>query len=270
MRIALYARTSAADQGQVTTDEILAELARWAGSRGWTVVLRCIDKGPWLQGRRAGLAALNAAIRKGVFDVVIVRSLSQVARSLRHLTDFGQLLARHQVALVAIAESIDTTDPGGALRWQDWLRISATVDRALRSEHTRVAHLRSNTTWGRPMVAVNPHELLTLWEGRAGRRPLAQRLIARKLGVSEATVRARLRELREEGRVDDGARARRLEATGGLNKGGRPAKPLEDDDLKAAWAKYGSRTGVARALRVGRSRLDRRLRELGLIPEETR
>lgn len=77
---------------------------------------------------------------------------------------------------------------------------------------------------GRPRKTVNPQELLTWWEGRGGRRPLSLRELARKLGISEATVRKRLRTLREDGQVDDEARAHALAVRGGLRKGGRPAK----------------------------------------------
>ena len=64
----------------------------------------------------------------------------------------------------------------------------------------------------RPVVAVNPLELLTWWEGRGGRRPLPLRALAAKLGISEATVRNRLRALRAAGQVDDTARAKALAA----------------------------------------------------------
>jgi DNA-binding transcriptional ArsR family regulator len=80
---------------------------------------------------------------------------------------------------------------------------------------------------GRPALAVNPRELLTWWEGRGGHRPVSLRELARKLGVSEATVRRRLRDLRNAGQVDDGARAQALAARGGLRKGGRPSRTQE-------------------------------------------
>jgi predicted ArsR family transcriptional regulator len=80
---------------------------------------------------------------------------------------------------------------------------------------------------GRSARAINPRELLTWWEGRAGHRPVSLRELARKLGVSETTVRRRLRDLRKAGQVDDGARIRALAARGGLRRGGRPARTQE-------------------------------------------
>ncbi|HEX2223280.1 MAG TPA: helix-turn-helix domain-containing protein [Thermoanaerobaculia bacterium] len=114
--------------------------------------------------------------------------------------------------------------------------------------------------------AVNPLELLTWWEGRGGRRPLSLRELAGKLGVSEATVRKHLRTLRAAGKVDDAVRSRALATRGGLPKGGRPANPLDDEDLLALWRKTPSPSAVARHLGVSRNRVQARLRDLGLLP----
>lgn len=229
LSVAIYARISAADQGRETFEQILAALAFYAAGRGWEVALECTDQGPFPEGRRDGLRRLLGAVRAKAVQGVVVRSLSHLARSLRHLTDLGQLLAAQGVALVATEDLIDTTDPGGAIRWRDWLEISARLDRQLRSEAAKLARLRTpGERWGRPAVVVNPLELLTWWEGRGGRRPLSLRELAHKLGVSEATARRRLRRLREAGQVDDVARARALVARGGLRRGGRPARDTQN------------------------------------------
>ena len=127
----------------------------------------------------------------------------------------------------------------------------------------------------RPRLAVNPVELLAHWEGRRGRRPLSLREIARKLSISEATVRQHLHELRAAGKVNDQARARALAARGGLRRGGRPANRLDDADLTAAWeaqrltsrrpGKEPSISALARHLHVSRSRVRSRLQDLGLL-----
>ena len=108
-----------------------------------------------------------------------------------------------------------------------------------------------------------------------GRRPLSLREIARKLGISEATVRKHLHELRAVGNVDDQARARALAARGGLRRGGRPANRLDDAHLTAAWeaqrltarlsGKEPSISALARHLHVSRSRVRSRLQDLGLL-----
>lgn len=273
MRVALYARTSAADQGRITADEILAGLAEQAAQRGWEVALECSDLGPWLDGRREGLCQLVNAVKAGDVQLLLVRTLGHLARSLRHLTELGQLLASHDVALVALDDQIDTTNPWGALRWRDWLDISARLDRHVRSEGAKVARLRRpEAPWGRRVAAVNPVELLAWWEGRGGRRPLPLSRIAQKLGVSHATVRKHLQTLRAAGQVDDGARTQAL-AVHPLNRGGHPAASLRDEDLRAQWQAQSRGTlnpsvaTIARNLRVSRRRVEVRLRELGLLPQ---
>ena len=265
MRVALYARTSAANTGE-TVEQILAELATQAARRGWEVALECSDQGPWPEGPRKGLRSLLEAVQAGTVQAVLVRTLSHLARSLRHLTDLGYLLAAQNIALIALEDDLDTTDPGGALCWRDWLEISLRLDRTLRSEAAKLAHLREpGERWGRPPVAVNPLELQTWWEGRGGRRPLSLRELAGKLGLSEPVVRKRLRALRDAGQLNEEARARALAARGGLPKGGRPAKPIEEVTLAALWRELPSIAAVARHLHVSRSRVRMRLQELGLL-----
>ena len=116
---------------------------------------------------------------------------------------------------------------------------------------------------GRPPIAVNPLELLTWWEGRGGRRPLSQRELGRKLGISESTVRRHLRTLREAGQVNDQARTKALATRGGLPQGGRPATPL-----LAAWSQTPSPSAVARHLHVSRSRVRMRLHKIGLLNDQ--
>jgi DNA invertase Pin-like site-specific DNA recombinase len=208
------------------------------------------------------------AVRAQAVQGVLVRTPSHLARSLRHLTDLGNLLAVHDVALIAMDDHLDTTDPGGSIRWRDWLRISVHFDRKLRAEAAKLARQRApGARWGRPAAAVNPLELLIWWEGRGGRRPLSLRQLATKLGVSEATARKHLRALREAGQASDAARARALATRGGHRRGGRPANPLDDDALTAAWRKAPSVSAVARYLHVSRRRVRVRLQEIGLASQ---
>jgi DNA invertase Pin-like site-specific DNA recombinase len=279
MLVALYARTSAADLGLEAVEQILAGLAAYAAGRGWEVALECSDQGPFPEGRREGLRRLLGAVRSKAVQGVVVRSLSHLARSLRHLTELGRILAAQDVALIATDDFLDSTDPGGAIRWRDWLEISSRLDRQLRAEAAKVARVRTpGERWGRPAAVVNSLELLTWWEGRGGRLPLSLRALAHKLGISEGTARKRLQALRAAGQVDDRARARALAARGGLRRGGRPANLLDDDELAAAWKlqlQAARRIGtepsiyaVAHSLNVSRSRVRSRLRELGWIKEE--
>jgi DNA-binding CsgD family transcriptional regulator len=119
---------------------------------------------------------------------------------------------------------------------------------------------------GPPEAAINPLELLTLWEGRGGRRPLPLYELAARLGVSPNTLRKHLRALRAAGQVDDETRARNLAARGRDRIGGRRPRPITADALTAAWARKPTVTAVARTLHVSRTRVRARLQELGLLP----
>lgn len=276
MRIALYARILAGPN-EGTTGDALAALAAYAARRSWDVALECADLVPGPEDSREGLRSLLEAVRAKAVQGVLVHALSHLAGSLRQLANLGQLLAAQNVALIALEDRLDTTDLGGAIRWRDWLETSARFDRQLRAEATRLARLRGKP-WGRPRLSVNPTELLIHWEGRRGRRPLSLREIARKLGISAATVRQRLHELRAAGEVDDEARAQALAAQGGHHRGGRPSNPLDDHLLVAEWAvpqQIARRRGtppslsaVAHTLHVSRSRVLSRLRDLERIEEE--
>jgi DNA invertase Pin-like site-specific DNA recombinase len=266
MLVALYARTSAADAGDETAEQILADLAAHAARRGWEVVLCCVDQGPGPESPRKGLKRLREAVTAKEIQGVLVRTLGHLACSLRHAANLGQFLATQDVALVALEDHLDTTDLGNAIRWRDWLETSTRLDRQLRAEAAKLAHQRAGgARWGRPRAAVNPMELLALWHGKGGRRSLTPRELAGKLGVSETTVRKHLRQLRAECEMLDQARAGHLAAE--QRRRGRSANPLNDDELTAAWRATPSPAVVARTLHVRRSRVEARLREMGLLSE---
>ncbi len=274
MKVALYARTAGDD-----VEHPLAGLAAYAARRGWTIAAEHTDPSPWHEGPREGHRCLLVAVRARSIQGILVPSLGHLARSLRHLTGLGNLLAAQGVALIAVDDHLDTTDPAGAIRWRDWLDLSARLDRQLRAEAAKLARLRTpGATWGRPSATVNAEELLDWWEGRRGRHPLTLREIARKLGVSEATARKHLKALRQAGRVNDPARLRALAARGGHRRGGKPPKPLDDAVLAEAWdlhlqaarlrgRRKPSLATIAHHLHISRRRLRTRLHELGLLPQ---
>jgi DNA invertase Pin-like site-specific DNA recombinase len=226
----LYARASAADE-EGTLAARLAAVRAVAAARQWPVAqeFQDRDRGSSISGRRNGLSALTAAVRQAERPAVVVcASLPNLFRSMRHLANFGAELAERGFELVAIKESIDTTDVHGRLCWLEFIGILAAFDRARRSEASRAARALASTraaaTWGRPLVAVNPHELVSLWHGYKGQHPLSEHELARKLGVSRRTIGHRLEELRAAGKLDIALREKNLAARGGLRKGGRPVR----------------------------------------------
>lgn len=267
MRVALYASPTAS-QGQEIRDEILAPLRAYAVQRGWEAVT--------LEEKGNQLRSLREAVRAKAIQGVLVSTLSHLAHSLRHLTDLGSLLAENGVALIALEDGLDTTEPAGAIRWKDWLETSLRLDRQLRAEAARLAHQRAaGATWGRPPAAINALELTSLWEGRGGRRPLTQSQLATRLGVSRTTIRKNLQALRSAGKLDDRARAQNLATRGGHRKGGRPSTTINDTTLRAIWTLHlracreqGTQPSiavVATILHASRSRVRTRLQELGLL-----
>src|SRR4028119_2061903 len=146
MKVALYARPIDA--------EILANLRAYAARRGWEVLLECTDPASGQEGAGKGLRSLREAVRARAVQGVLVSTLSHLARSLRHLTDLGHLLAENGVALIALEDGLDTREPGGAIRWRNWLETPLRFDRQLRAEAARLAHLRATgANWGRPPAA---------------------------------------------------------------------------------------------------------------------
>jgi len=159
MRVALYARTSAADRE--TVEQILANLSAHADRRGWEVALECADQVLRPEGSRKGLRSLLEALQTGAVQAVLVRTLSHLARSLRHLTDLGHLLAAQDVALIAIEDA--STPPTRAERSAGatgWKSPSAWTEPSAPSREARPP-ARARRPLGRPAVAVNPLELLT-------------------------------------------------------------------------------------------------------------
>lgn len=132
----------------------------------------------------------------------------------------------------------------------------------------RATHSTRPAGRGRPQATVNTLELLTLWEGRGGRRPLPLCEAAARLGISPTTARHRLIALRAAGQVDDEARARNLATRGTRRPTGPRPRPITDTALAAAWARKPTITAIARALHVSRTRIRARLQELGLLGEQ--
>ncbi len=274
MRAVLYTRTSAVDLG-VTTADLLAELRRYATDvRGWNIAAEISDRGPGITGRREGLAGLVASIRAGEADVLVTTSLARLCRSQSHVVDVADLLeadgreGRHEVALVALDDVVDTTTPDGRVHWRDSVALFRRIRHAHFSEATRLARMKValrgvDDTWGRPIAAINPLELAGYWHGSAGQRPLSVREIAGKMGYGQATIRKRLRELLDAGKLHPEIRDRHLAKAGGLRKGGRPAATRIDPvDLAARWHAGQSLTSIRKTLHCGGLRVDAALAEL--------
>ncbi|MHB2167787.1 recombinase family protein [Alsobacter sp. R-9] len=70
-----------------------------------------IETASGTKAQRTELRQALSYVREG--DVIVVYSLSRLARSIRHLLDIGDELQRRGIGLKSLTESIDTSTPGG-------------------------------------------------------------------------------------------------------------------------------------------------------------
>jgi DNA invertase Pin-like site-specific DNA recombinase len=265
MRVALYARATPTAPGREAVDQTLAELKAYAAQRGWEIGLEMANPDPSLQKHRKALKSLLQLVPPLEIKAIVIRNVSHLTHSLRHLTGLGQRLADLKVALISLEDDLDTTDLTEAIRWLEWLATTHRLHRQLRDQAFHLLRQR-HASRSHPAAAINTRELLSWWEGRGGRKPRTVRQIAQKLGLSETTIRKRLQALRAAGQVNDEARAQALARR--PRRGGRPGKPIDDEALRAEWTARRSLPAMAANLRVSRSRVRARLRELGLLKAE--
>lgn len=140
-----YVRVSTEGQAieGISLDSQKARIEAWAASHGSEVVSVHSDA---ISGSRAanrpGLQAVLAEVcqRKGV---LVVYSLSRLARSTRDALDIAARLERADADLVSLSESIDTTTAAGKMVFR-MLAVLAEFERDLISERTTsaMAYLR--------------------------------------------------------------------------------------------------------------------------------
>ena len=183
-RIALYARVSTRDQH---IEPQLDALRSYAEARRLEVVAEYVDHG--VSGAKDQRPALDLMMREAKrrrFDAVAAVKLDRIARSVRHLTALAAELEAVGVDLVVTDQAIDTSTPSGRLLF-NVLGAIAEFERDLICERTAAgmqAAKRRGKHVGRPKVEVNRVAL------RQGvQRGASVSELARRLGVSRATVR---------------------------------------------------------------------------------
>jgi DNA invertase Pin-like site-specific DNA recombinase len=142
----LYTRVSTTKQAEegISLEAQEARLRAWAAGQGLEVAACYVDAG--LSGGRAdnrpGLqAALDTVCKRR--GVLVVYSLSRVARSTRDALAIAERLEKAGADLVSLSESIDTTSAAGKMVFR-MLAVLAEFERDLISERTSSAmdHLR--------------------------------------------------------------------------------------------------------------------------------
>ena len=182
LRAAVYARVSALDQNP---DLQLRELRAYADRRGWKVA-EFIDHGiSGAETRRPRLAALNEALFRHEFDVVLVWKFDRVFRSVQHIVEFSEKCRRLQIDFVSITEQIDTSSPQGKLVFHI-LAAMAEFERAIIRERV-LAGLRAAKARGKKLG--RPRKQLDFARIRQDHRlgrSYAQ--IAKEFGVGKTTI----------------------------------------------------------------------------------
>jgi DNA invertase Pin-like site-specific DNA recombinase len=121
-------------------------------------------------------------------DTVVVWRLDRLGRSVRNLIDIVTELGKHDVGLVSLHESIDTTTPAGRLVLHIFASL-AEFERELIIERTRAGLVSARArgrVGGRPTVltADKLAAARTMFDSRA----YTMAAIARAVGVSRATL----------------------------------------------------------------------------------
>jgi site-specific DNA recombinase len=149
MRVIAYCRVSTARQADegVSLDAQRARVAAWATGSGNSLDPADVFVDAGISGKRADnrpalKAALEAACSGGC--VLVVYSLSRLARSVRDTLAIAERLAVAGADLVSLSESIETISAAGKMVFR-MLAVLAEFERDLISERTRgvVAHKRA-------------------------------------------------------------------------------------------------------------------------------
>ena len=191
MRVVAYLRVSTAGQAVegVSLEAQRERIAAWCAAQGASLAAADIHVDAGLSGKRADnrpalQAALDSVCRVG--GVLVVYSLSRLARSTRDTLAIAERLERSGADLVSLSESLDTTSAAGKMVFR-LLAVLSEFERDLISEGTRLAgaHKRSRgERWGQV-----PYGRSLAADGRS--------LVA---DAREAAALVTIRQLRAEGR----------------------------------------------------------------------
>lgn len=192
MNVALYTRVSTEDQdcaGQ------LLELRAHCAQKKWLIAHEFTDVISGTKAERKGLDQLLELVRARAIDAVCVVKIDRIARSLAHFSVLSGIFVKHEVAIVATTQGIDTTNSNPCGRLQmNILAVIAEFERELISERTKagLAVARANgRVLGKPSKKMPPkreRELIIRSWLADGQRGSYERLGALLGGVSRATA----------------------------------------------------------------------------------
>jgi DNA invertase Pin-like site-specific DNA recombinase len=187
---AIYTRVSTDDQ---TTASQEHELRAYCDRRGWRDVEIYSDQISGAKFVRPGLDALMAAVRAGKVERVIVFKLDRLGRSLPHLALILDELGRHNVALIATTQGIDTSssNPVGRLQLNVLMAV-AEFEREIIRERVN-AGLSAARARGVKLGRRANHKWTAADVKALKARGLGVRAIARELKIAASSVWTMLR-----------------------------------------------------------------------------
>jgi DNA invertase Pin-like site-specific DNA recombinase len=159
-----YVRVSTQDQAAegVSLGAQEARIAAYCAAMGWAVSESVRDAGESAKSlKRPGIASVLDAVRRGLVERIVVAKLDRLTRSVRDLADLIDLCAKHDVALVSVGETLDTSTAAGRMV-VNMLGVVAAWEREAIGERTAsaLAHKR------RQRVAYGPTPFGYRREGR--------------------------------------------------------------------------------------------------------
>jgi DNA invertase Pin-like site-specific DNA recombinase len=186
--VAIYLRVSSRNQDTRSQEP---DLDRWAGAQDRPV--------RWYRDRftgktmdRPGWRKLEAAIRAGKVEAVVVWRLDRLGRTARGLTALFEDLQSHHIGLVSLREGLDLSTPAGRLM-AHVLASVAQYETEIRGERVRAgqAVARANgKRWGGSKkgrrVKVTDLQAQTVRQLKAAGESIAA--IARAVGLSRPTI----------------------------------------------------------------------------------
>jgi DNA invertase Pin-like site-specific DNA recombinase len=155
--------------------------------RGWTLAGDYIDNAiSGSKERRPALDRLMADARRRAFDAVAVFRFDRFARSVSHLARALDEFRALGIEFVSLHEAIDTSTPMGRAMFHI-AGAFAELEREIIRERVKAGlqnARRRGKKLGRPRVVVSRSEVQAL-----ASRGLSARAIAKRLGVSDFTIR---------------------------------------------------------------------------------
>jgi DNA invertase Pin-like site-specific DNA recombinase len=206
MKVAIYARVSTMDQHcEMQLSELRTYVTRW----GWDVAKEYVDHG--FSGARRDRPALIQLLKDAhlkQFDVLVVWKLDRFARSVQQLADYLQSLDRLGIRFIVPSQSIDTDQKSPTARLLlNILSVLAEFERDLIRERTNagIAEYRRafaagkvgrerHSKSGKDLAPGRPPKVFRRDEAaRLRASGLSWRVIGRRLGVPQSTIRKALK-----------------------------------------------------------------------------